>query len=259
METIRFEVQDKIATITFNRPRVLNAFNLELHEEFYHALSTAREDEAVRCIVLRGEGRAFSAGADLKAMQERDETVDVGDYLRQTYNRTIKLMTEIEKPVVATVHGPAHGAGLGVALAADFRIASESANFCLAFIKIGLMPDAGTHYFLPRLIGLGRALELAASGETIDAKQAYAMGLVNRVVSDDRLEEETIQLATQLASMPTKAFGYMKKTMLSSFESDLSTVLEAEAQGQSILANTEDHREGVAAFYEKRKPVFKGR
>lgn len=258
METVLYEVQKSVAVITFNRPQVLNAFDEQMHEEFYAALRQAQDDAAVRAVVIKGNGRGFSAGADLNALKQADASVDVGEHLRKTYNKSITLMSEMTKPIVASIQGPAHGAGLGVALACDFRLASRSANFGLAFIKIGLMPDAGVDYFLPRIVGLSRALELAAFGETIDSEKALQIGLVNRVTTDEELEQETIKFSQRLANLPTRAFGFMKQTMLQSFESNLSSTLEREANGQSNCARSKDHREGVMAFYEKRRANFTG-
>lgn len=258
-ETIRLEQKDAVATIVFNRPKSLNAFNMTMHEEVYDALNRAAEDETVRCIVLKGSGKGFSAGADLGAIDPSEEEPDLGKFLRKTYNRLLMRMVEVEKPIVASLHGPVYGAGLGVALACDFRIAAAGSTYCMAFIKIGLVPDAGTSFFLPRLMGLGRAMEMAMLGETLTAEEAFRAGLVNRVVSDEALEEETMKLAERLAQAPTKALALTKRLMANSFESDLATALEAEARGQSEAGNTRDFLEGVSAFFQKRPPRFTGK
>jgi 2-(1,2-epoxy-1,2-dihydrophenyl)acetyl-CoA isomerase len=259
LETLAYEAMDGVGKITLNRPQVLNAFNLEMHDEMYRVFNQAADDPSVRCIVIQGSGRGFSAGADLSSVTESDmSTVDLGDYLRKTYNRLLLKMAEVEKPIVASIHGPAFGAGLGIALACDFRVAASSSTFCQAFIKIGLVPDAGNSFFLPRIVGLSRAMELAALGDTIGADEAYRIGLVNRVVPDERLAEETESFTARLAQMPTKALALIKKTMYKSFENDLAAMLEEEAKGQSIIGKTSDHLEGVQAFFQKRKPQFRG-
>jgi len=166
----------------------------------------------------------------------------------------------MEKPVIASLHGPVYGAGVGLALACDVRLAAESTRFSVVFIKIGHMPDAGVTYFLPRIVGLGRAMEMSMLGDAVDAQEAYRIGLVNRVVLDEMLREETAVLAQRLAAMPTRALeARMKQALHASFESDLETALEREAVGQTLCGRTADHEEGVAAFFEKREPNFIGR
>lgn len=165
----------------------------------------------------------------------------------------------MEKPVVAALYGPVYGAGVGLALACDLRVAAESVKFSVAFVKIGLIPDAGVSFFLPRVVGLGRAMEMSMLGGVVEAEEALRTGLVNRVVPEDALSGEAAALAERLAAMPTRALGQIKKILHSSFESDLETALEREAQGQSFCGYTEDHREGVAAFFEKRPAEFTGR
>ncbi len=261
-ETILLERDGGVATIALNRPDVLNAFNGQMHEEVHAALEEVAGDARVRCVVLRGEGRGFSAGADLKSediSREDGEAPDLGEYLRRTYSRTITRIATMEKPVVAALHGPVYGAGVGVALACDMRIAAEGAKFSIAFIKIGLMPDAGVSFFLPRVIGLGRAMEMAMLGDPVDAQEAHRIGLVNKIVPDDAIRDEAVALAGRLAQMPTRALAHVKKSLYASFESDLQTALEREAAGQFICGRTADHREGVAAFFEKRQPGFTGR
>ncbi len=258
-ETIVYEKQDGVARISLNRPKRLNAFNLRMHPELLDALNAAAGDEEVRCIVLRGEGKGFSAGADLSEVVEGDGgNPDLGQYLRETYSRLVTRMVAVEKPIVASLHGPVYGAGLGVALASDLRVAAESAKFSVAFVKIGLMPDAGVSFFLPRLIGLGRAMEMSMLGDGVDAAEALRYGLVNRVVPDEELEGAASALASRLAGMPTLALGRMKGALYASFESDLRAALEREAVGQTFCGYTEDHKEGVAAFFEKREASFTG-
>ena len=259
-ETVLYEKDGGVATVSLNRPEKLNAFDATMHEELYAALDDAAQDEEVRCLVLRGEGRGFSAGADLaEVVREADGDPDLGEYLRNTYSRLVSKMVEIDKPIVAALHGPVYGAGVGIALACDLRIAAESASFSVAFIKIGLMPDAGVTFFLPRIVGLGRAMQMSMLGDTVDAEEAHRIGLVNEVVSDEELEGETRKLAGHLAAMPTAALGRIKDALYASFETDLETALESEAQGQTFCGYSQDHREGVAAFFEKRTPEFTGR
>jgi 2-(1,2-epoxy-1,2-dihydrophenyl)acetyl-CoA isomerase len=259
-ETVLYEKDKGVATISLNRPEKLNAFDATMHEDLRAALDGAAADEEVRCIVLRGEGRGFSAGADLaQVVQEADGDPDLGEYLRRTYSRLVKRMAAIEKPIVAALHGPVYGAGVGIALACDLRTAAESAKFSVAFIKIGLMPDAGVTFFLPRVVGLGRAMEMSMLGDVIDAEEAYRIGLVNKLVAEDALAEETRKLGEHLAAMPTAALGRIKHALYASFETDLETALEGEAEGQTFCGYTRDHKEGVTAFFEKREARFTGR
>ena len=260
--TVRIERSGTVATISLNRPDRLNAFDGAMHRELHAALDEAAADEGVRCVVLRGEGRGFSAGADLRdedLRREDGEPPDLGEYLRRSYSVTVKKMVEMEKPVVAALHGPVYGAGVGIALACDMRVAAESARFSVAFVKIGLMPDAGVSFFLPRVVGLGRAMEMSMLGDPVDAGEAHRFGLVNRVVPDERLEEEAAGLARRLAALPTRALGQIKRSLYASFESDLDAALEREARGQSLCGRTRDFEEGVAAFFERREPRFSGR
>lgn len=259
-ETILFEKRRGVATISLNRPKVLNAFDGRMHEEVRVALDEVADDDEVRAIVLRGEGRGFSAGADLAQIIEgSDGDPDLGAYLRETYSRLVTRLVSMEKPVIAALHGPVYGAGLGIALACDMRVAAGSAKFSVAFIKIGLMPDAGVSFFLPRIVGLGRAMEMSMLGDAVEAEEAHRIGLVNKLVSDEALAEETDALARNLAALPTRALGKIKQSLYASFESDLESALEAEAEGQTFCGYTNDHREGVAAFFEKRAAEFTGR
>ena len=261
-ETVLLKKDGGVATVALNRAKVLNAFNMQLHEEIYDALNEAAADDETRCIVLRGEGKGFSAGADLAEVVEGHgdpDGPDLGEYLRKTYSRLITRMVSIEKPIVAALHGPVYGAGLGLALASDLRLAAESTKFSVAFVKIGLIPDAGVTFFLPRVVGLGRAMQMSMLGEPLDAQEAHRVGLVNKVVPEEKLEEEAAALAGRLAGLPTQALGRTKQTLHKSFESDLAAALEAEAVGQTFCGYTQDHKEGIAAFFEKRDPTFTGR
>ena len=261
-KTVLYEKSNGVANLALNRPEKLNAFNGQLHEDLHDALDIVAADEEVRCVVLRGEGRGFSAGADLQGedlQRDGDEMPDLGEYLRKTYSETIKKITGMEKPVVAALHGPVYGAGVGLALACDLRIAAESVKFSVAFIKIGLMPDAGVSFFLPRVVGLGKAMEMSMLGNAVEAEEAYRIGLINKVVTDNALLDEAGALAEHLAAMPTQALGRIKQSLHASFEIDLETALEKEAEGQTFCGRTEDHKEGVAAFFDKRTANFSGR
>jgi 2-(1,2-epoxy-1,2-dihydrophenyl)acetyl-CoA isomerase len=259
-ETVLCEKDNGVANIALNRPEKLNAFDGTMHDELYRALDSVAEDEEIRCVVLRGEGRGFSAGADLaQIVKEADGDPDLGEYLRDTYSRLVKRMVRMEKPIIAALHGPVYGAGVGLALACDLRIAAESTKFSVAFIKIGLMPDAGVTYFLPRIVGLGKAIEMSMLGDAVDADEAQRIGLVSKITADDSLLEESQALAEHLATLPTAALGRMKAAIHANFEADLETAFEREAEGQTFCGYTQDHKIGVAAFFEKRQAEFSGR
>ena len=259
-ETVLYERAAAVATIALDRRKKLNAFDATMHEELYEALGRAAEDEEVRCIILRGEGRGFSAGADLaQIIESAVGDPDLGEYLRGSYSRLVKRMVGLPKPIIAALHGPVYGAGMGLALACDLRIAAESAKFSVAFIKIGLMPDAGVTYFLPRVVGLGRAMEMSMLGDAVDADEAQRIGLVNKITDEDSLVEEAQAFADHLGALPTAALGKMKAALHASFEADLETAPEREAEGQTFCGYTHDHKEGVTAFFEKREAEFTGR
>lgn len=257
-ETILYELAAGVATITLNRPSRLNAFNDLMIEETLAALKAAGRDEAVRCIVLTGAGRAFSSGQDLAAFQERGEDVSIAEHLRHGYHRLIRQMVALEKPIVGAINGVAAGAGCGVALAADIRIAAESASFMLAFSRIGLIPDSGVNWFLPRIVGYSRAYEMAITAERVPAARALEWGLVSRVVPGEQLPEIAAAYARQLAEGPTLAFGLTKRAMNRAWDTSLDEALAYEAYLQEVAGRSHDNREGVAAFLEKRSPNFTG-
>lgn len=257
-ETILYEVADGVATITLNRPAKLNAFNDRMIGETTDAFKAAGRDDAARCIVITGAGRGFSSGQDLSDFKERGENVSIGEHLRHGYHRLIKQMVTLEKPIIGAINGIAAGAGCGVALAADIRIAADNAGFMLAFSRVGLIPDSGTNWFLPRLIGYSRAYEMAVTADRVTAAQALEWGMVNRVVPAEQLPEITAAWARRLADGPTLAFGLTKRAMNRSWEMNLDEALAYEAYLQEVAGRSADNREGIAAFLEKREARFTG-
>ena len=247
---------DGVMTITLNRPDVLNAFNADMHAALASALRDAR-DPAVRAVVVTGAGRGFCVGQDLREF--RDDAGDVGDRLRAQYHPNVLALQALEKPVIASVNGPAAGAGLSLALACDLRLASDGATFVPAFINVGLIPDSGGSFFVTRLLGYGRAFEWMTSGRKLTAAEAHAWGVVSEVVEHDRLAERTAEVARVLAAMPTRGIGMTKRLLANATGATLGEQLELEAQLQSAATRSEDFREGVAAFLEKREPRFTGR
>lgn len=255
-ENILYDIDEGVATITLNRPKSLNALTPQILRELNKAFKSAARDDTVRCVLLTGAGRAFSAGADLKAAQ--DQTMSLGDSLRAGYNPLVEAMTTLEKPIIGAINGVAAGAGMGIALACDMRIASDKATFIQAFSKIGLIPDSGSTWFLPRVVGYGRAFEMMVTGDGFSAETAHAWGIVNHVVPDAQLPQISRAWANRLAAGPTRAYALTKRALNKALRTDLPTTLEYEAQLQDIAAQTHDFPEGVAAFLEKRKPNFTG-
>jgi 2-(1,2-epoxy-1,2-dihydrophenyl)acetyl-CoA isomerase len=245
-----------VMTITLNRPEVLNAFDSAMHEAFRAALEEAQAPE-VRAVVLTGAGRGFCVGQDLNEFKEA--AGDIGERLRSTYNPNVLALWGLEKPVIAAVNGPAAGAGLSLACACDLRLAASSATFVPAFIGIGLVPDTGATYLIERLLGYSRAFEWLCSGRRLSAADAHAWGLVAEVVGDGRLSERAADVAATLAALPTRALGMTKRLLQRAALSSLDEQLELEAELQAEAARSEDFREGVNAFLEKREPRFTGR
>jgi 2-(1,2-epoxy-1,2-dihydrophenyl)acetyl-CoA isomerase len=245
-----------VLTITLNRPDVLNAFNAALHAALAAALKDARDPE-IRAVVVTGAGRGFCVGQDLTEF--REASGDIADRLRSTYHPNVLAVRALEKPVIAAVNGPAAGAGLSFACACDIRLAADSASFVPAFVNIGLVPDSGGTFFIARLLGPARAFEWMTSGRRLTAPEAHAWGLVSEVVEGDGLAARAAELASTVAAMPTRAIGMTKRLFDAAPTNKLEEQLELEAQLQSAATKTEDFREGVAAFLEKRDPDFKGR
>ncbi|MEA2508913.1 MAG: 2-(1,2-epoxy,2-dihydrophenyl)acetyl-CoA isomerase [Actinomycetota bacterium] len=259
--SLRLSTEEGVAAIILDRPEVMNALNQELGLELLDAVSKSAADEQVRCIVLSGAGRAFCAGEDLGALAEtyeRGDSPGLGQTLIERYNPLIRAIREAPKPVVAALNGVAAGAGASIALACDFRIASEHAKLVLAFIKVGLVPDSGAIWFLTRMVGAAKAWELAATGEPLSAQDALGLHLVNRVVAADAFEEEWKAFARGLATGPTRAFALTKSLLGEAATSTLDEQLDLEVEAQAEVGRTSDHLEGVRAFLAKRAPRFWG-
>ncbi len=244
-----------VLTITLNRPDVLNALNADVHAGLRTAFEEAASDQ-VRAVVLTGAGRGFCVGQDLTEF--REASGDIKQRLESTYHPNIRAIRELEKPVIAAVNGAAAGAGLSFAAACDLRIASDSATFIPAFINIGLIPDSGGTYFVTRILGPARAFEWFVTGRRLTAAEAHAWGFVSEVVESDALPQRAFDLAAELAAAPTRGIGMTKRLIDSAWDSTLDAQLEREAEAQAAATTTEDFREGVAAFLEKREPKFRG-
>lgn len=249
---------DGIMIITLNRPTVLNAMNADLLAQLGAAFATAKRDDAVRAVLLTGAGRGFCAGADLSTNSMRTGS-DVQEMMRTRYHPIILMMRQFPKPIVGAINGTAAGGGMSLALACDIVLAGESATFLQAFTKIGLVPDCGSTWFLPRMVGDVRARALIMMADKIPAREALQYGLVWKVIADDALMGEARACAARLASMPTRAYDLVKQALAASSSNGLAEQLELEARLQGQAVRTDDHREGVTAFLEKRPPIFTGR
>ncbi len=258
MPDLRVEVDDAIATLTLDRPDALNSLTIPLKEELIKAFRGVAKDPAVRVVILTGAGRAFCAGQDLRERLEPD-AAPLATEIRERFNPLIVAMRRLEKPIIGAINGIAAGAGASIAFACDIRIAAEGASFMLAFGKVGLVPDSGATWFLPRLVGPAKATELAMTGDPLSAADAERFGLVAKVVPAEALLDEARDLAIRLAAGAPRALGLTKRALSRAEESTLDETLEYEAWLQGIAGATADHAEGVAAFVEKRPPRFTGK
>ncbi|WP_042454181.1 enoyl-CoA hydratase/isomerase family protein [Neobacillus dielmonensis] len=246
-----------ILSLTLNRPESLNAFSPDMILGLTEAIHNAIEDGDIQVIVLSGAGRSFSAGGDVKTMGQAGGN-QIYDHIGKL-NDLILLMKDIEKPIIAAVHGFAAGAGFNLALACDLIVAAEDSKYALSFSQVGLISDGGGSYHLPRLIGPHLAKQFFFTAEPIPAERLYQLGVINYLVPLEKLQDETTKLALRLANGPTKAYGKQKKLVDQAFTSTLAEILEKERLTQPLMVETEDHQEGIAAFKEKRKPEFKGK
>jgi 2-(1,2-epoxy-1,2-dihydrophenyl)acetyl-CoA isomerase len=255
MTTLLSGTENGVLTLTLNRPERANAFNSELILELQNALHDAEKNPSVRCIVLTGADRAFSAGQDIGEMQS-GEKISYREHLEKTYNQLILQIREIEKPVIAALNGPCAGAALGIALACDLRFASENTTLVVGFGGIALVPDSAVSLLLPALIGLGRAQYFFMTNEAISPEQAWEWGLVNKVFSSTNFMQETMSFATRLAAGPVSAYGMAKQVFNKAVLPNLEEALKAEADVQEIVGKSAEHKEGVSAFMGKRKPKY---
>jgi len=259
-EFILYEAVQGVAKITLNRPDVLNSFNRPMAVEVRQAFSTAAADAEVRAVLLTGAGRAFCSGQDLAEMTPKEgPTPDLGDIVARGYNPIVRTIRQIDKPVVCAVNGVAAGAGANIALACDVVVATQSASFIQAFCKIGLIPDSGGTYFLPRLAGTARAMGLALLGDRLSAADAAQWGLIWRCVEDAEFGATVEALVAQLAQAPTRGLGAIKRALHAAEGNSLAAQLDVERDLQRELGYSDDYREGVAAFLAKRPPRFTGR
>jgi 2-(1,2-epoxy-1,2-dihydrophenyl)acetyl-CoA isomerase len=254
---ITYEVAGGVATITLNRPEVYNALNDGISYELQDAWKAVAKDDLVRVVVLTGAGKAFCSGQDLKAASGQEKRSFM-DSLQKRYNPIIRAMRSLPKPILCRLNGVAAGAGCSLALACDMIIAAEEATLIEVFINIGLVPDSGSAFFLPRLVGMAKAFELCSMGSRVKAAEALQFGLVNKVVAADQLDAAVKEYTDYFSQAPTKSIGLIKKMLAKSTTSNLDEILEYEAYCQEIAGSTHDYKEGVSAFLEKRKPVFKG-
>ncbi len=257
MSIVLLHIENGVGYITLNRPDKYNSFNREMALTLQQHLDTCAQSDAVRCVYLSGAGKGFCAGQDLSEATNPAE-IDFEKFVREHYNATIMRIRNMEKPVIAAVNGVAAGAGANIALACDIVVANNSATFIQAFSKIGLIPDSGGTWLLPRLVGMQRAMALMMTAEKVIAADAVSMGMIYKCFADDVFETESKKMAVDLAQMPTKGLGLTKRLLNATFNNTIEEQLELEMKVQVQAGNTADFKEGVHAFLEKRKPVFKG-
>jgi 2-(1,2-epoxy-1,2-dihydrophenyl)acetyl-CoA isomerase len=261
MTTLLFQIENGVATITLNRPDRLNSFNTEMHAELKDALKQVQDPaNKVRCLLITGAGRGFCAGQDLsdRAVAPGNEAPDLGESIDKRYNPLIRTLRALEMPVICAVNGVAAGAGANLAFACDIVLAARSASFIQAFCKIGLVPDSGGTWTLPRLVGQARAVALSMLGDKVSAEQAEAWGMIWKCVDDDQLQAEAAKLAAHLATQPTKGLALIKRALAASSTNTLDQQLDMERDLQRLAGRTRDYQEGVAAFMEKRVADFQG-
>lgn len=258
-EYITTSLSNNILTITLDRPNKLNSFTEPMAKQLQNALADASENKEVRCVLLTGNGKAFCAGQDLPEVVDKGDDYELGKTVRKSYNPIIKAIRHLEKPVVCAVNGTAAGAGANIALACDIVLASNEAVFVQSFSKIGLIPDSGGTFFLPRLVGLQRANAMYLLDEKIAPEKAEEIGLIYKAVDTDKLMDEAQSICQKLSKMPTKGFALYKEAINQSLSNNLDEHLELEADLQTEAGKTDDYHEGVQAFLEKRKPEFEGK
>jgi 2-(1,2-epoxy-1,2-dihydrophenyl)acetyl-CoA isomerase len=260
-QNIQFNIDEGLATLTLNRPDRLNSFNTDMHAEVKDAFRQIKKDSSIRCLIITGNGRGFCAGQDLsdRSVAASDEVPNLAESVEKNYNPLIRAITNLEMPVLCAVNGVAAGAGANIALACDIVFAARSASFIQSFNKLGLVPDSGGTWSLPRLVGQSRALSLCLLGEKVKAEEAQAMGMIYKVVDDDVLLSQVTTIGKQLAKAPTKGLALIKRAIRASSNNTLDQQLDLERDLQGVAGRTEDYREGVDAFMNKREPNYQGK
>lgn len=256
--TLLFNNENGICQITLNRPDVFNSFNEEMSAEFIDAIKKATKDETIRVVVVTGSGKAFCSGQDLKDIQGKD-TRSLADSVVRRYNPMIMGLRDMPKPIICKLNGVAAGAGASLALACDMIVAAENASLIEVFANVGLVPDSGSSFFLPRLVGYNKAFELISLANKVSAIEAQTLGIINKVVAAEELDNAVNELAMRFATGPTKTYGMIKKMLNKAYTANLQEMLQYEAYSQEIAGRSDDYKEGVKAFIEKRKPAFKGK
>ncbi len=259
-ETIEFTISEGVAVLTLNRPESLNSFNAQMHSEVRSALKEVKKDKSVRCLLLTGNGRGFCAGQDLgdRNVAPGSAAPNLGESIEKNYSPMLRTIRSLEMPVICAVNGVAAGAGANIAFACDIVLAAKSASFIQAFCKIGLIPDCGGTWTLPRLVGPARAMALSLLGDKISAEQAEQWGMIWKSVENESLKEEAMAMAQHFASQPTKGLALIKRAIQASATNTFDEQLDLERDLQTLAGRTDDYREGVSAFIAKRKPAFKG-